>query len=162
MTILETAILFNKNILCEAHFYSSKKILSDKDRKFLRKTLSVVVKSAFDEKIHKFSMDEHKILIKLKNLEVTDEDTKEKSNNQITEQPKNPPLVIYCIAGIKADQKHVNNCMDDAISQFLDKFSISDITTKKLKKFKSFNDRLKTIFKEIALKPEDRFKSILI
>ena len=107
MTILETAILFKGNSLCEAHFYSSKKILSDNELKFLRKTIHALKNSAFDEKIYKFSMDEHKILIKLKDLGLIDEDTKEKINNQLLEHPKNPPLVIYCIAEKKTEQKLV-------------------------------------------------------
>ncbi len=161
MTILETAILFKGKSLCEEQFYSSKENINDIDREFLTKTLGILVKSTSYDKIHKFSMGEFKILIKLKSLEVTDGDVNEEVNNQPSEQLKNPPLVIYCIAGINADQKHINTCMEDAITQFLEKFSISDIITKKTKKFKSFNERLKIIFKEIALKPEDRFKSIL-
>jgi len=152
LTILETAILFKGNSLCEAHFYSSKENLSDANRNFLSKTIGVLVKSDFGDKIHKFSMGENKILIKLINLEVVDEDTKEKSNK---------PLVIYCIAEKKAKQKHVNKCMDDSLTQFLEQFSIIDITTKKPNKFKKFNEQLKKNFQEIALKPEDRFKSIL-
>jgi len=151
LTILETAIMFNKINLCEAHFYSSKKSLSDSDRNFLSKTIGVLVKSDFGDKIHKFSMGKNKILMKLKNLEVVDEDTKEKINY---------PIVIYCIAEKKAEEKHVNKCMDDSLTQFLKQFSIKDITTKKPNKFSKFNEKLKKNFQDIALKPEDRFKSI--
>ena len=143
--------MFKGNNLCEATFYSSKENLTDGERNFLSKTIGVLVKSDFGDKIHKFSMGKNKILMKLKNLEVTDEDTKEKTNN---------PIVIYCIAEKKAEEKHVNKCMDDSITQFLEQFSIKDITTKKPNKFKKFNGQLKKNFQDIALKPEDRFKSI--
>ena len=152
MTILETAIRFKGNNLCEVQFYSSKENISDLDRNFLSKTIGVLVKSDFGDKIHKFSMGKNKILMKLKNLELVDEDTKEKSNN---------PLVIYCIAEKKANEKPINKCMDDSLTQFLEQFSIKEIITKKSSKFNSFNEQLKKIFQKIALKPEDRFKSIL-
>ena len=151
MTILETAIKFKGNNLCEAQFYSSKENLSEGDRNFLSKTINVLVKSDFGDKIHKFSMGKNKILMKLKNLEVTNEDTKEKSNN---------PIVIYYIAENKAEEKHINKCMDDSLTQFLEQFSIKDITTKKPNKFKKFNEQLKKNFQDLAKKPEDRFKSI--
>jgi len=150
LTILETAIRFKENNLCEAHYYSSKENLSDNEHNFLSKTIGVLVKSDFGDKIHKFSMGKNKILIKLRNLEVTDEDTKEKSNI---------PLVIYCIAEKKEEQKHVNKCMDDSITQFLEQFSIKDIATKKPNKFKKFNEQLKKNFG--MRKPEDRFKSLI-
>jgi len=152
LTILETAIRFKGNNLCEKQFYSSKENLSEGDRNFLSKTINVLVKSDFGDKIHKFSMGKNKILIKLKNLEVVDKDTKEKSNN---------PLVIYCIAEKKADEKPVNKCMDDSLTQFLEQFSIEEITTKKPNKFKKFSEQLKKNFQNIALKPEDRFKSLI-
>ena len=152
MTILETAILFKGNSLCEEHFYSSEGILKDDDRNILIKTIGVLKRASSYDKIHKFSMGDHKILIKLKNLEMTDENTKEKTND---------PLVIYCVAGKKTEQNHIERCMDDSITQFLEQFSIKDITTKDPSKFKKFSKQLKKIFHEIALKPEDRFKSIL-
>ena len=152
MTILETAILFKGNSLCEKHFYSSEGIVKDDDRGLLIKTIGILERAASYDKIHKFSMGDHKMMIKLKNLEVTDEKTKEKSDN---------PLIIYCIAGKKTEENHIDRCMDDSINQFLEQFSIKDITTKDPSKFKKFNKQLKKIFHEIALKPEDRFKSIL-
>ena len=150
LTILETAILFKEKSLCEEHFYSSEDALSEEDREFLAKAVNTLVKTTFDDKIHKFSMGEYKILIKLKNLKLNKDGDGE-----------NPPLAIYCIAEKKADQNLVNNCMEDAIIQFLNQFSINDIVKKDPSKFKKFNKQLKKIFKEIALKPEDRFKSIL-
>ncbi len=72
------------------------------------------------DKIHKFSMGANKMLIKIKYFEVTNEDTKEKSNN---------PLVIYCIAGKKTDQNQVNKCMDESITQFLKQFSNNEIAS---------------------------------
>jgi len=103
-------------------------------------------------------------LIKLKDLkilQVTDEDNEHDEILQYLEQQKNPPLVIYCLVEKDVDQKQVNMCMDDAIIQFLNRFSVYDITTKDPSKFKKFNKRLKAIFQELALKTEDRFKSIL-
>ena len=152
MTILETAILFEGNSLCEEHFYSSEGILKDEDRDLLTKTIGILKRASSYDKIHKFSMGKHKILIKLKKIEVTDEKNKEKTYK---------PLIIYCVAGIKTEQNHINKCMDESITQFLKQFSIKDITTKDPSKFNKFNEQLKKIFHEIALKPEDRFKSIL-
>jgi len=152
MTIVETGIMYNKNKLCEAKFNSSKEILSENDRGFLTKTIAVLVKSDFGDKIHKFSMGANKMLIKLRNLEVTNEDTKEKSNN---------PIVIYCIAEKKTKQNQINKCMDESITQFLKQFSNNDIASKEPNKFSTFNEQLKKIFHEIASRPEDRFKEIL-
>ncbi len=152
MTILETAILFKGNSLCGENFYSSKEILGEEDRSLLIKTIGILKRASSYDKIHKFSMGEHKMLIKLKNLEMIGEKNKEKTNS---------PLIIYCVAGIKTEQNHIEKCMDDSITQFLKQFSIKDITTKDPSKFKKFNKNLKKIFHEIALKPEDRFKSIL-
>ncbi len=152
MTIVETGIIFKGNCLCEAKFTSSKEILSENDRGFLSKTISVLAKSDFGDKIHKFSMGANKMLIKLKDLTVIDEDTKEKSNN---------PLVIYCIARKKTDQNQVNDCMNESITQFLNQFSENDITYQEPNKFSTFNEQLKKIFHDIASRPEERFKSIL-
>jgi len=152
LTILETAILFKGNRLCEADFYSSEKNLSDDDRSFLTKTIGILERSASYDKTHKFSMGENKMLIILNDLKITDEDSKEKLNN---------PLLIYCIAEKKSDEKSINKCMDDSITQFLEQFSKKEIISKKPNKFKKFNEQLKKNFQEIALKPEDRFKSIL-
>ena len=164
MTILETAVVFNGISLCETHFYSSDDVLNQKDRNALTGAVITLAKSAFKDQIQNFSIGEHKILIKLKDLkilQVTDEDNEHDEILQYLEQQKNPPLVIYCLVEKDVDQKQVNMCMDDAIIQFLNRFSVYDITTKDPSKFKKFNKRLKAIFQELALKTEDRFKSIL-
>ncbi|QEE17941.1 hypothetical protein DSAG12_03779 [Promethearchaeum syntrophicum] len=164
MTILETAILFKGISLSETYFYSSEDVLNQKDRNVLTEAVIALAKSAFDDKIQNFSIGEHKILIKLKDLKIlkaTDEENEQKDHLQLIEPQKNPPLVIYCIVEKDTNQKQVNMCMDDAIIQFLNRFSVYDITTKDASKFKKFNKRLKIIFQELALKTEDRFKSIL-
>ncbi|QEE14610.1 hypothetical protein DSAG12_00423 [Promethearchaeum syntrophicum] len=152
MTIIETGIIFKEKSLCKVYFKSSKEILGEDERSFLTKTIGVLAKSDFGDKIHKFSMGANKILIKLKDLIVIDEDTKEKSHS---------PLIIYCIAGKKTDQNQVNKCMDETITQFLAQFSIIDFASKEPNKFSAFNEQLKKNFHEIASRPEDRFKSIL-
>lgn len=152
MTIIETGIIYKGNSLCEVDFYSTKEILSEDDRGFLTKTIAVLAKSNFGNKIHKFSMGANIMLIKLKDIDVTDEETKEKSNN---------PLAIYCIAGKKMKQNQINKCMDESITQFLNQFNNDDIANKERNNFKPFNEQLKKIFQEIASRPEDRFKSIL-
>lgn len=164
MTILETAILFKGNILCETHFYSSDDILNQEDRIALTNAIINLAKSAFKDKIQNYSLGNHKILIKLKDLKilkVNDEDEQDNDNIYFLEQIKNNPLVIYCIVERNTSEKQVNICMDEAITQFLNQFSIYDITSKNTRKFRKFNNRLRTILQELALKTGDRFKSIL-
>ena len=164
MTILEVAILFKGINLCETHFYTYEDVLNQKDRIVLTEAVITLAKSAFEDKIQNFSIGENKILIKLKNLKIlslTDKETEDEENIKLLEQMENPPLVIYCIVEKDTNQKQVNMCMDDAITQFLNRFSIYDITTKDPSKFNKFKKRLRTIFQELALKTEDRFKSIL-
>ena len=162
MTVFEAAILYKRNILSNVHFYEVDDILSGENRVTLTNAVITLAESAFEDSIQNFSLGEQKILIKLKNLaihKITEGDavieTETKSSNHF------PPLIIYCIIEKKTNEKKVKKCMEDSITQFLNRFSIYDITTKDPSKFKMFNIRLRKIFKDLSLNTEDRFKFIL-
>ncbi|MHA1583622.1 MAG: hypothetical protein ACTSWL_00075, partial [Promethearchaeota archaeon] len=60
----------------------------------------------------------------------------------------------------QSNEKSVNKSMQEAIFQFLNRYSWNDIHELKLKKFSKFGKRMDKIFGDLILKSEDRFKSL--
>lgn len=158
MAILETAILYKDKPLSEVQFYSSDEFLSHETRNGLLSAVVNLVTTAFDDEIQNFSIGGHTILVILKDLIGDDDDVEDE--DKIIDRKINPPLGIYCIIDKESNNKQIKKIMEEAITQFINRFSIYAIKNEKPKKFQKFNSRLEKLFQALALKHEDRFKSI--
>jgi hypothetical protein len=148
MAILETAISFQGDPLIERTFYSTDDVLDKNIRNALLQAITGLAQEAFNDAIQSFTLGDYSIVL---------------FSHEVAE-PINPinkhPLMMYCIVEKNTDEKAIKQCMQDALVQFLNRYSLNDIFEKKTKKFKDFPDRLSKIFKDLILKSEDRFKSL--
>ena len=148
MAILETTISFQGDPLIERAFYSTDDVLDKNIRNALLQAITGLAQEAFNDAIQSFTLGDYSIVL---------------ISHEISE-PINPtnkvPLMMYCIVEKNTDEKAIKQCMQDAVTQFLNRYSLNDIFEKKTKKFKDFPDRLSKIFKDLILKSEDRVKSL--
>ena len=147
MAVLETAITFEEMELAGKKFYNTE-VIDKNIRSNLLSAISGLASEAFDDEISSFSLGEHTIILLYHTLA----------------EPNNPgnevPLKMFCIVEKETNEDAIRDCMETSLTQFKNRFSVNDIFSKKMKKFKKFPDRLENIFKDLRLKPEDRFKSI--
>ncbi|MCF2141926.1 MAG: hypothetical protein K9W44_17880 [Candidatus Lokiarchaeota archaeon] len=163
MAILELAISYQGEPLLEKQFYSTSNVLDKNIRNSLLQTISGVVTEAFGEEIQSFSLGKYTITVITHNIadsaDSADSEANSKSNSDV-DHSSLEPLLMYCIVDQNSDDKTVLKTMREALFQFSNRFSIYDITHKKVKKFKKFDKRLDKIFGDLILKSEDRFKSL--
>ncbi|WP_457558008.1 hypothetical protein [Candidatus Harpocratesius sp.] len=160
MAILELAISYQGEPLLEKQFYSTSNVLDKNIRNSLLQTISGVVTEAFGEEIQSFSLGKYTITVITHNIaDSTDVETNSKPNSNV-DHSSLEPLLMYCIVDQNSDDKTVLKTMREALFQFSNRYSIYDITHKKIKKFKKFDKRLDKIFGDLILKSEDRFKSL--
>jgi hypothetical protein len=70
------------------------------------------------------------------------------------------PLISFAITEKKTDSEIVKKHLEEVNMHFLNRYSLNDIFTKKLKFFKQFEERIDDIIGDLRLKTEDRFRSI--
>ncbi len=156
MTILETAIIFKGETLCETQFYTSEELLSKETRNYLLNAVLGLADAAFKDEIQNFSLGNHTILLSFRYLDDYEKfDTETGKNDTMT-----AALLLYCIVEKKNDEKLVRNAMNDALAQFIHRYSTFDIIHGDRAKFTKYSKRLEKIFKDLALKSEDRFKNL--
>src|SRR6056297_3659244 len=146
MTVLETAITFQGKTLVEREFYDADDVLDHNIRNSLLQAISGLADEAFGDEIQNFTLGEHSIILITREIE----------------EPINPDnkqnLQMYAIVEKDTDEKTVKKCMEDAMNQFLNRFSVNYIFQKKTRKFRKFPKRLDKIFQDLRLRTEDRFK----
>ena len=148
MTVLETSIIFKGESLVKRVFYDATDVLDPNIRNSLIQAITGLADEAFDDSIESFTLGEHAIIMLTRELE----------------EPANPgkqhPLQIYAIVEKDTDESTVKRCLNEALDQFLNRFSLNHIFQLKIKKFKKFPERLDNIFQDLRWRTEDRFKSI--
>jgi hypothetical protein len=147
MAILETSVILMGDPLYEKQYYNTDAVLEKTIRNSLLQAIDGLAKEAFDDEIQSFSLGEYSIVLIAHELKEPNTDAKAN-------------LQMYCIIEKDTDEKAIKESMHEAMNQFLNRFSINDIFSKKKKKFKKFPTRLDNIFKDLILKSEDRFKSL--
>ena len=172
MAILEVGIVFKTTNLITKKF-SLDVIFSPDIRKNL---LSALFKGSFQ----KVSVGDHILLIQSLPLNLTDEEEEEKeeklfsfipplekkvaddldTETQEKDDQIENTIQIYTIIEENTNITSVQKNMNEILLQFLNKYSIYDITQKNLKKFKGFSERFAEVFQDLALNYEDRFKAI--
>lgn len=76
----------------------------------------------------------------------------DKNNNQ--------PILAYAIIEKETDSDVVKKLLYEILQNFLNRFSLNDIFSKRDKYFKNFYKRIDNILGDLKLKTEDRFKSL--
>lgn len=172
MAILEVGIVFKTTNLSTKKF-SPDVIFSPDIRKNL---LNALFKGSFQ----KVSFGDHILLIQSLPLKLTDEEEEEKeeklfsfipplekkvaddldTETQEKDDQIENTIQIYTIIEKNTNISSVQKNMNEVLLQFLNKYSIYDITQKNLKKFKGFSERFADVFQDLALNYEDRFKAI--
>ncbi len=138
MGLLEVAIMFRDSVLSQQKFYlNDKDIVLDEDIR--DQMLAAVVSlstNAFGDEIQNFSINNFMILF---------------SNSKFPslEDPKQECTIrIYGIATKDTNLKALALTLEDALFQFVNRYSRIDIANKNMKKFQEFTDRFEKIFKD--------------
>jgi len=70
------------------------------------------------------------------------------------------PLISFAITEKETDSEIIKRHLEEISSHFLNRYSLNDIFSKKVKFFKKFEGRVDEIIGDLKLKTEDRFRSI--
>ena len=151
MAILETAIMYRNIPLVERQYYSTEHVLDKNIRNGLLQAIHALSQQAFGESLQSFSLGTYSILLISSDFEIRDSENSASNKESI---------LIYGIVDSQSNEKSVNKSMQEAIFQFLNRYSWNDIHELKLKKFSKFGKRMDKIFGDLILKSEDRFKSL--
>ncbi len=151
MAILEAAILFDSTPIIERKYYDSEQVLNKEHRIGLLSAIDGFAREAFGDEISSFSLANYTLIVSSMNVS----------------QPKNESnvkkLMMYCIVQKGMSEIVVKENMDKILDQFLNRFSrfeLFNLDEKIIKKMQQFTSRIDDQFKDLALKPEDRFKKI--
>lgn len=139
MAVLELAILFERENIYEHKFYNStaEVKLDESIRDNLMQAVVGLSEQAFNDEVKKFCIANYSILMITDKIGIPGEEEEEK------------PIRMYAIAENGINEKKVMSCMEDAMFQFLNRFSRYDIMQKDMKKFVEFSERFNKIFSEV-------------
>jgi hypothetical protein len=146
--ILETAFLFNGDILIEKQFYAKRDQEMVKDRANLIKAITNMAENAFSDEIKHFSVGDHDILLMSRLIEQV--------NDPVNNSQK---LYMYTIAEKNVNRKAVQDSMVNALFQFTNRFSTHDICEKQCSKFQEFKQRFDKIFKGLIYKSDAQIQA---
>lgn len=149
MVILETGLIFSGQLLVEKKFYPENyAIQADLIGNLINEALDMA-NHVFADKLAKFSLGDYSIHLQSKELD-------DKPENEEFQ----PKLIIFCITEKDVNQKSLNEGMMTALNQFCLRYPKNDIKNVNIPLFQEFSDRLSTIFSDLALNLEDRFKGM--
>jgi hypothetical protein len=150
MAILECGINIGMKNLIEIKYYSSSDNLLDPNlRAGFLTALESFTSEVFGDDINVISLARFKLVCY---CELVKMPGNEDENTQ--------PLLSFAIIEKGTDVQVVKEQLNDIISQFLNRYSLNDIFSKKPKYFKNFEARINEILGDLKLKTEDRFRSI--
>ena len=145
VVILESSILFQGETLLEVLFYSerSTKFIEKSARNALLQAVVSLSENAFNDEIENFSVGDYSII--MISEKITD----------LSENGKVVPIYLYCISQNGTNKVKLKSLMHEAISQFLNRFSLFDIMRKNKEIFSEFIERFEKIFADLTQIPED-------
>lgn len=149
MSILVSGIIYKGQILAEKKFYPEEGFVGEAAMGDLFQGIFHFVDRAFKDELNKLSIGNYTVLILAKIFS-------QNENLEVTE----PPVLIFSIIEKDTKEKPVLDAMKVALEQFFNRYSNYDIRSLRVKKTKKFASRLEAVFSDLALKLEDRFKSI--
>ncbi|MBN2154562.1 MAG: hypothetical protein JW776_00775 [Candidatus Lokiarchaeota archaeon] len=151
IAIYETGILVDGNILIEKKYYDASNALDNQLRAGLLAAVDGFAHDAFNSTLESFTLSSYTLVAISKILEIP----------VIPEESvKSHTLMIFTIIEKDTNERAVKVCMQKALDQFLNRYSVNDILTKDSKYFMKFTGRFDKIFKDLILKSEDRFSSM--
>lgn len=150
MAIYETGILLDRKTLVEKKYYDSSNQLDNDLRAGLLSAIDGFAKEAFDTELDSFTLSTYTLLAISRQIREPGTEGKHGMHT----------LMMFAIIEKETNEKAVKDCMNDAVNQFLNRYSTNDILTKKSKHFRKFTKRFDKIFKDLSLKSEDRFSSM--
>ena len=151
MAILEAAILFDSATLVERKYYDSEQVLNKEHRVGLLAAIDGFAREAFGDEISSFSLASYTLIVTSINV------PQPKMEQNVKK------LMMYAIVQKGMSEVVVKENMDKILDQFLNRFSkfeLFNLNDKIIKKMQKFDSRIDEQFKDLALKPEDRFKKI--
>lgn len=151
MAIYETGLLLDGRVLLEKKYYDSNNQLDTNLRAGLLAAVDGFAKEAFNTEFESFTLSSYTLVSVSKTIE----------EPLINGSDCNHVLMMWAIIEKDTNEKAVKTCMKEAVDQFLNRFSVNDILTKDRSHFEAFQKRFDKIFKDLSLKSEDRFSSIL-
>ncbi|MHA1584240.1 MAG: hypothetical protein ACTSWL_03230 [Promethearchaeota archaeon] len=157
MVVLEIAIIYKEKSLLEHQFYTTDNILDKKLRLNLLESINALAIERFNDHIQAFSIGKYHIFFLIKDLQALEKSDKEKNKET---QKDLDSLMMYCIVDSISEENLIKEAMEQSLFQFVNRFSLYDIHSVNLKKFKKFSKRFKDIFGDLVVNPEDRFKSV--
>ena len=153
MAIYELGLLLDGKILLEKKYYDSKNQLDSELRAGLLSAIDGFAKEAFNTELESFTLSSYTIVAISQSL-----------LEPGSYQDKNAPthrLMMFSIIDKITEEKVVKKLMNEALNQFLNRYSTIDILSREPKYFAKFADRFDKIFSDLILKTEHRFESIL-
>ncbi len=151
MAILETAIVFETETILERKYYTSDEVLSPEYRLDLLKAVDGFASAGFNDEISSFSLGDFTLIVS--SVPVHEPGFEENSGK----------LMMYSIVQKGMTETVVKENMNSILEQFLNRYSRSHLfhlNEERIKKMGEFTERIDKQFKDLALKPQDRFKKI--
>ncbi len=150
MAILELGInLGIRNILNKRYYDSDTGVGLDPElRAGFLSALESFTTEVFGDDINVISLASFKLVCYCELISLPDDE----SNKQ--------PLISFAITEKETDSEIIKRHLEEVSFHFLNRYSLNDIFSKKLKFFKKFESRIDDIIGDLKLKTEDRFRSI--
>ncbi len=150
MAILELGInLGIRNILNKRYYASDTGVGLDPElRAGFLSALESFTTEVFGDDINVISLASFKLVCYCELISLPNDE----SNKQ--------PLISFAITEKKTDSEIVKRHLEEISSHFLNRYSLNDVFSKKIKFFKKFEGRVDEIIGDLKLKTEDRFRSI--
>jgi hypothetical protein len=149
MAIIEVGINIGNRNLIEVKYYTSNDVLDPHLRAGFLSALESFTTEVFSDHIDVVSLASYKLVCNCEMIALPGED---KDNTQ--------PLLAFAIIEKETDSEVVKKLLNEITQNFLNRYSINDIFSKKEKYFKDFLERIDKILGDLKLKMEDRFKSL--
>ncbi len=149
MTVLEIGInIGNRNII-GIKYYTSSDVLDPNLRAGFLSALESFTTEVFGDDINVVSLASFKLVCfcEMVSLPGVDVDNKQ-------------PLLSFAIIEKETDAEIVKRLLKQITENFLNRYSLHDIFSKKDKYFRKFHDRINLILGDLRMKTEDRFKSL--
>ncbi len=150
MVILETTIFFKETKLVEKLYPAgqSGKFLEQSMRDNLVQAMGTFAHARFDDDIHSARIGNFQIGMISRQIQFP-------GNKEQT-----CPIFMYSICDGDTDKDQVLKCMNEAMDQFINRFSRNDIFDLNTKKFVKFTGRFDKIFSGLIFSMKDRLKQI--
>lgn len=150
MAVLEVGINRGKEPLVEIQYYStSDNVIDPRMRAQFLSGVGDFIGEAFGDEINVISLSDLKLICYPKKIHLRGEDDK-----------KTKLLISFAIIEQDTDPSFVKKHLKKIISEFRNKYTLSDIFSKDSEYFRKFEPRINEILGDLRLKIDDRLRSL--